>query len=152
MVPKQLVTSIKNISWAILPCHVDNGPVGYIFHSSTKHFGSMSTWWQFGCASDESDAVCVIYMTQGSILWGSLSKAALSTPRYSNFLPLGTLRFLYIPLESYGSTNQGSYSTKRPLREPLVQQLILYICFLESLVFISIYLCWCCLSIILEGL
>lgn len=30
---------------------------------------------------------------------------ALKTPRYSNLMPLGTLRFLYIPLESCHSTN-----------------------------------------------
>lgn len=61
MVPKQLVTSIKNISLVILPCHVDNGSVGCIFHSSTKYLGSMSTWQRFGCSFDECDAMCYMY-------------------------------------------------------------------------------------------
>lgn len=61
MAPKQLVTSIKKISWAILPCHVDNGPVGYIFYFSTKYFGSMSTWQQFGCAWWVWCCVCDVY-------------------------------------------------------------------------------------------
>lgn len=47
----------KKKSWAILPCHVDNGPVGCIFQSFTRYFGSI-TWWQFGCVFDEV-MVCV---------------------------------------------------------------------------------------------
>ena len=62
-------------------------------------------------------------------------------------------RFLDGPLEDCVAQQiMGSYSTKRPLRAPGVLQLVVYIYFLESLVFLSIYLCWCSLRIMPEGL
>lgn len=58
LVPKQLVTSIKKISWAILPCHVDNGPVGCIFHSFTNVYMMaiwLCFWWVWCCVCDIYD-------------------------------------------------------------------------------------------------
>lgn len=58
MVPKQLVTSIKKISWAILPCHVDNGPVDCIFHSFTNVYMMViwqCFWWVWCCVCDIYD-------------------------------------------------------------------------------------------------
>lgn len=108
VVPKQVVTSIKKKkkSWAILPCHVDNGPVGCIFQSFTRYFGSI-TWWQFGCVSDEvMVCVCVWYVRPKAQFFDeALSQKLWGLSGVQTSCPHGTLRFLYIPLESYGSTN-----------------------------------------------
>lgn len=59
--PKQLVTSIKKISWAIPPCHVDNSPVGCIFHSFAKTLAA--------CCHQGSLAMLLMSMTCVWYVW-----------------------------------------------------------------------------------